>query len=482
MACCGRCRAAVFLLLRMTVCAASNQHWGRVPVQLQGSPQPAGKPFPPTARMYPAQQKAMTEMRREAVRASAAATTRLLELLDAPNFRSFLRACCDHVGDWPAEELLSTLRANLYSSELIHNFEYDEPQEREQPSSPYMLPSLWQLFYLGYDGSNMTKHGNPSSPLDSSEEGVYHLARFSGQSDVPGTYEEASSRLLYVALNMLRADVGNPHFGNVTAVMSNAYWEGAVATCPIDTGIWTGTCNKTYLDLPGSFRFPLKLPVDCTHDTTVGVYGAMDHALLNSQLFWKEHNVLGHMFARWYGANETWSNVSDLRVITYLEANILANVFSNGIKLLVGNFGALFGTVKGRLLQQLAMENRIALSWALGSGHSATGWPPQDQPPLSLRYRLLDFHVISATSLNVSASQGQQDAFNTFWDEVSAARDSNGWLPSGRIVDFWHRMKAKLTGARLGFPEPNACSDWARCVGIQLDGNACACYPSVLWM
>ena len=76
------------------------------------------------------------------------------------------------------------------------------------------------------------------------------------------TWEQASSRLHYVALNMLRVDKGNPQFGRVAAVFSPSFWSDAVAATPVDSGLYEGWCNATYIGLPGSTH-SIGMPVAC---------------------------------------------------------------------------------------------------------------------------------------------------------------------------------------------------------------------------
>jgi len=218
-----------------------------------------GQPFPPVQRMYGAQQKAMAEITEAAREASAVATPRLLALLDSARFRAHLRDCCatSGIAEWPAERLLGTLRDNVYTAELVHNFENGHSGltlEVLLHNTTNYLPTSWQMIELGYYGKKTAKLGHPASPADAAEEGVYRLQPFSQPHDLPGTYEEASARLQYVAFNMLRLDTGNPIFGNVTVVMSPSFWKDAIGAAPIDTGIYTFTCSETYLNTPGSMH------------------------------------------------------------------------------------------------------------------------------------------------------------------------------------------------------------------------------------
>jgi len=474
--------AALLPLLLLLLAPPVRAQGPRLPVGLARAA--GGRPFPPVERMYGAQVKAMRELAAAAHAASAAAAPRLLELLGSPGMRAKLRECCaaSGVADWPAERLLGALRDNLGSAELVHNFENGHSGltlELLLHNATDYLPSNWQLIYLGYYGPVSAKFGHPASLTDAAEEGFYRVPPFSLPHDLPGSWEEASSRVQYVALNLLRLDAGNPSFGNVSAVMSPAFWRDAVAAAPMDSGIYTSQCNKTYLDTPGHQHIPVTFPVDCRHDPTPGVAGAMDHALLNNHLFWNTSDVFGTLFARWYGANESWTNVSLASSETYLETNPLANVALDrgGIKLLVGAFVPLFGTPRGRLLQQFAASRGIALAWALGAAvmnPKSAG----DSASFAFASRILDVTTSKSAGLNVTASGRARRAFEALWRDVAAARGPGGALPQAEAWSLWAHAERELPAARLAVPAPGMCSDWETCVGALLDDGACACYRS----
>lgn len=425
----------------------------------------------------------MEEIREAALTASAAARPKLLEMLDSEAFRGRLRDCCaaSGIAEWPAERLLGTLHENVNSAELVHNFENSHSGltlEVLLNNVTDYLPTSWQMIYLGYYGPVLPSFGHPSSPADASEEGVYRLQPFSQPHDLPGSYEEASGRAQYVALNMLRVDTGNPAFGNVTAVMSPSYWD-AIAAAPVDTGLYTFKCNETYMNTSGSRHIPMKVPIECA-DITPGVAGAMDHALLNNQLMWSKLDVLGHLFSRWYGRNETYTNISSPHIMTYIESNILANVHfeDHGIKLLVGAFAPLFGTPRGQLLQQVAQRKGIALAWALGEGvvHMSMDSMNKTKPWRS-GARMLDLTVAEPAGLNVSVSAASRAAFEGLWKSVAAERGPAGELSQVKARSLWASMVAEIPAGQVSVPAPGVCSDWSRCIGAAPHGE-CVCYRS----
>jgi len=434
---------------------------------------------------------AMKELREAAQKASAAATPKLLEILGSEAMRSKLRQCCSKSGiaDWPAQRLLAHLRENVYAAELVHNFDGSGHSgvtlEVALHNATEYFPSSWQLLNLGYLGDRLNpKYGHPAAPADAAEEGIFRLPPFRGEHDLPASYGEASSRLQYVALNMLRVDVGNPVFGNVAAVFSPSLWRDAVAAAAVDSGMYTFCCNKTYMQTPGSLRVPCERMAAALHcsaaEATPGVAGAMDHALLANHLMWGPDGVLARTFERWHSDREV--NVSMRETTTFLESNILGNALyaERSIKLLVGSFAPLFGTPRGRLLQEYAAQKGIALAWALGPALANLSHHDPGAADVSFRpqARLLDVASRSVSAVNVSVASGAGEAFEKAWGEAAVARNSSGHISRQQVVELWESAKRALPAElHVQLPAAGDCSDWHSCLGLSSAG-ACVCYKS----
>eukprot|EP00966_Prymnesium_polylepis_P145960 3371359-Prymnesium_polylepis.1 len=291
----------------------------------------AGRAFPSVERMVPAQREAMARLRVRAAALSAAATPELLRLLDAPALRAHLRECCSASGvaSWPAPRLLDALREAAASAELVHNFEgfewvTDATLEILETNATAYFPSLWPLRYLGYYGAMRQEWGHPQNCEDASEEGIFGLVPFGGEHDLPKTWAQASSRLHYVALNMLQVDGGNPQFGRVAAVFSPSFWSDAVAATPVDSGLYEGWCNATYMGLPNATH-SIGLPVECELlDPSPGVGGSLDHVLLSNAHAWANLSTnsttagagqLGRLFSRWHGDSRRWTDIAAVDTI-----------------------------------------------------------------------------------------------------------------------------------------------------------------------
>jgi len=246
------------------------------------------RPFPPVERMAAGQLEAMAKIEARARELSKAATPELLRLLDGAPLRAHLRDCCNKSGiaSWPAGMLLGTLRDAAATAELVHNFEgfewvTDISIEMLEHVAVSYFPMLWQVRYHNTN-TMRSEWGHPQSCEDAAEEGIFGLKPFGGEHDLPTSWEQASSRLHYVALNMLRVDRGNPQFGRVAAVFSPSFWDDAVAATPVDSGLYQGWCNASYMALPNATH-SIGIPVECgLLDPSPGVRGSLDHVLLNN--------------------------------------------------------------------------------------------------------------------------------------------------------------------------------------------------------
>lgn len=407
--------------------------------------------------------------------------------------RATLRECCNSSGvaAWSASRLLEEIRANLDSAELVHNFDsgffYITAFLEEAVNNTLYLANPWQL---GCErGGSCDNFYSPA--FNSNEDGIFRLPTFAGNHEWPGNYTEASGRLIYAAANMMRVDFGLLFYGNVSAVLSPRLWRDAVAASPIDSGLWTISCNETFRKLypyavsPECNASTVCKPLACNgSDPTPGVRGAMDHAVLNNWRLWNGvgADTIGRWFGRWHGDAPLYSNVSGNDSFAYLESDILANVRyeDRALKMLVGAFAPLFGTPRGQLLRYYARARRIPLAWALGDGlvyRTFTGFTPQTIP-FEGSVRILDPALLNTSGpagVNASVAPSDIRGFDRMWHKVAAARDAAGNLSQFDAYGLWAAAEASLPMMRLGVPAPHECADWASCLGARLHDGACVC-------
>ena len=470
-------------------------------------PLTAGKPFPPHIPRMDATQKASFQRTAAAAPSrSSVATVALLAHVDSPPFRSALNACCSSIANQSAVRLVDRLRAGFAAAELVHNFdgnfEEDATIEIGLENATEYFPSTWELRWLGYYGAKFNpRWGTPASPEGVSEEGIFLLPRFRGPYDEPTTYEAASSRLLYIALNTLRIDLGNPYFGNVSAIFSPSFWRDSVVAAPLDTGLWTMCCNTSYAAHGGKHHVPCQLlRINCSLGVPYpGVGGHLDHVILHHALYWLRppgpsqadgYDTLIRYFARSYG--DATPNITTFDTNVYVEPNILANALysQDALKLLVGSFAALFGTPRGKLLQDWARKQGVALAWAVGAALISAS-PPAHGGASTFAGTLRILDVPSTASkglLNVGASAADAAAFELLWKEMAEARQAapGGHVPQSVIWELWWRTRATLSPRlQLDVPRAGECNDeWEQCLGStgdQSDSSDCACYSKPRW-
>jgi len=246
------------------------------------------------------------------------------------------------------------------------------------------------------------------------------------------TWEEAADRMIYIALNTRQIDTGSlPNFGDVSAIFSSDYVHDMVEIAPVDTGHYMGSCNTSNGH---------NMNYDCTswQPTTVGTLDFHDHLILanfglltsayNEQTTIVEEAVAFFRRSAFAGSYASLTNTSKDDSDRYWEAIILGNPrLPEGVKFLVANFGALFGTASGRRLQQLADHFSWPLVWALGDAAAEKsgggGGHKQTAGPFAGNQRVLDPTVVAP--LNVTKSAGAVDSFQSLWDIVATERDAS---------------------------------------------------------
>ena len=476
---------------------------------------PGAQPFPSGVdRMYPGQKEAVAAAQSSAQALSAAATPLLLAHINASSFRQGLQRCCSKSGlaTESASTLLMRLREVMYAAELVHNFDGSFETDATIPIGAHnatdYFPSTWQLRWLGYYGPRGNpRWGFPHSCEGVSEESIFRLPPYHGPHDEPMSYAAASSRLYYIALNMLRVDVGNPDFGNVTAVFSPRFWADAVVAAPADSGLYTMFCNETYRKIPGAHLPPFDPLITCKDaddasakllDITAGVAGAMDHVLYYNLRFWARYGDMalralersfgdGGNGQQQHNGQQQQHNVSEAELKTYIEPNILANALyrdgaASAVKMLVGSFVPLFGTARGQTLREWAHRQQIVLTWAMGAGtiDHRDALLTRSNRSFAGSVRILDVPT-SGPLVNMSSSAADASSFEEWWHAVADARGAKGGaLPPARVWELWEQHRQMVpAAAQLALPRAGECADWAACLGRGWGGDGeCVCLQS----
>ena len=303
-------------------------------------------------------------------------------VFDSAEVRTALNGCCKSVANHSASDLLERLRAEVRVAELAHNFpavagghfsdmtislmetypwylnQYEvalvggspPPMTSRRGCTPFGCPHPDLAGVLGADTPNFENYA---------EETIFGCPPFVGRNP---TWDEATNRLIYVALNVRRADTGSmPTFGDVGMVFRHKDVAEMVEIAAIDTGLWEMSCNTS--STPGH---GFHLNINCTFGdiTKIGTLDHFDHVLLGNLGIWAASgkgmlppSTIGGEAAKLlarsgladagYDALSPQDNQMD--VYKYLESNLLGNPPLEAVKVFLPLFGAVFGTARGAL-------------------------------------------------------------------------------------------------------------------------------------
>ena len=148
--------------------------------------------------------------------------------------------------------------------------------------------------------------------------------------------------------------------------------------------------------------------------------------------------------------------------MTFWEADIAGTPrFPEGVKLMVGDAGELFGTGNGDALRELCVRWKWPLAWATKAGGADV-----------LRLRVLDPVVAKAGGVNVTVSDATLEAFEHQWQGANATKKVSGEV--GLWAGLYAAAPARLRLA--GTMRAGLCAD-AECVGADESGD-CVCSSS----
>ena len=246
--------------------------------------------------------------------ASDGATPELLRFMDDATFRANLTACCPAVAALPAAALLARYRAELEVVEMMHNFgaepggRHDDLDVAIGERSSY-FQNLWELQYLGLVNTSGHSNEDCGNFMNWAEMELYGFPGMRGNGSCPASFAEAANRPIYVAFNQLKIDVGNPNFGDVSAVFRRGYVRNMTLIAAVDTGLWEMTCNRSGSGGHGFHHDPRNCtawdPTGFDPATTqrlpVGTLDHYDHLVLANPRWFNGTFSLSDTFARLLG-------------------------------------------------------------------------------------------------------------------------------------------------------------------------------------
>ena len=348
-------------------------------------------PIPPVEEVTEVHRQAMQSVREVAVKAASAARPVLLSMLDDDVFRKHLRELDLSLSLLSSSELHNRLHQEMQVLEVTHSF---EPRVKcitiNDTCTTYDLSinstigydyliNLWQLKTLGKNNYSTSIQGI----FRDAETKVYHLPELP---NVP-TYEEASERLIYGALQWYKlSSASSAIYGGMAFVFDNNHIRNFTAISPIDTGSWEECCGDFIYFVPPAERMTL----DCsafgankTHPVP-GTYDHWEHLVTGNVRYWNiTLNILNTTGPYRYSSpqeklallvarslNTNYANIPEtksiLSEIFYSEANPLMNLnYKKGVKTMIYNFTDGFGTDLGKQYQDWAISNNWVLVWTV---------------------------------------------------------------------------------------------------------------------
>lgn len=459
---------------------------------LPSSPPLPLPPLPPG--QSPFQHQLTNTNTHKAQQLSSRATTPLLALLGSPQLKAILKQCCGTWADRSPAVLLQALREYVSNAEVVHNFEaLASPStlggsgatcvDLPLASQSTYLPNLWEVEYLNATSGVCS---NPSE--NNAEVSIFGFQPFSASKTIvdfgkkvimpfPGTYQEATERPVYAALNLLREDVGSGNFGSVGLVLSRQQIDAMLLLSPQDTGSWECACNST---APAWLK--KKFPVECSTWKNVsmqlGSADHFDHTLLTSFSCWvdaKQHERVGHLFARAFAVDDGTDDVVNMtradQLQGYIEADVAGAIhFPDSVNMVIGDFRTLFGSTPGVLLQDWCKRWGWPLVWAFGGGNGTGSAAAASFRGLD---RIVDVLHLNGTRMNRTVDATTLDSFHALWSDTQQRREEE---KAGPGWGTWVRLM-KLVGQGLvlrALPGGRPCLVNRQCYGIdQLQDCVC---------
>lgn len=438
------------------------------------------------AKQTDGQVQAFVKKSAEAKTASEAATPLVLEFFDSVDFRAALKTCCSGVADMSSQDLLEAFRAEVRASELAHHAD----GSTKDMNCALGLEYDW---FLNIDQADLVNQQVSAADeptlgwsMEDNEEVIFGCPAYANRNEK--TWDEAASRLVYIAHNMRLGDVGSPMFGTASAIFSTEYAKDMVLISPTDTGRYSMECPLQSNTVHGEAGAGA-LGFNCTawNPLTVGTLDYNDHLLLPMFDIWAESEQNSRVdqalefFSRTVFADGTYDDLpafSGQGIKKYYEANILGNPqYPDGIRFLVAVFGDHFGAASGVKLQEWADKWNWPLVWALGDVSGGGGGHRRrkataDATSFPGNQRILDSTLKRSAEINVTYPSGASDAFASLWETVSQARLS-GTPTAAEVTNWWTELKSSQV--RLAPASAKGCTNPDVCVGINVDTNECVC-------
>mmetsp|Transcript_19570 Transcript_19570/g.62876 ORF Transcript_19570/g.62876 Transcript_19570/m.62876 type:complete len:492 (+) Transcript_19570:1829-3304(+) len=393
--------------------------------------------------------------------------------------RPVLERRCPSISKWSGSELARLFESEMAAVELVSNF-----YARRDPSTKITddlnmnvlqvdgyWPNQWQLLWPSYEGGAC----DPGYEIGSrAEVSIYGFPAW--ETCMPWSFDEASQRPLYTAVNTQKIDVGNPYFGDVAIVWKRSS-NKATIVASADTGMYEFTCGD--VKMPHTFPQP-----NCTAGAPVlGTASAFFHLILHSQAYYNSTTWLANHACRLLTSENDDGGplLNDDDSLTYWEAVVAESAYFDGnVRFVVASFASLFGDFDR--VRDVCRRKGWILLWGYGD-LAASADPPRDNDPRPLNQRLLDPLSAALLDEKILYPSDVDAVFDEHWRRAALQRRQGHWQKANDTnATSWQDAYADLAAdLPLNFQlEPLAvrdnCRDLEACVGANRDTGHCICY------
>eukprot|EP01060_Flectonema_neradi_P041067 TRINITY_DN959_c0_g2_i2.p1 TRINITY_DN959_c0_g2~~TRINITY_DN959_c0_g2_i2.p1 ORF type:complete len:496 (+),score=80.97 TRINITY_DN959_c0_g2_i2:66-1490(+) len=453
-------------------------------------------PVPEVPYITPIQQAAINKAATLGKEAAAAARPQLLELMQRPAFRSYLKEMADRpeLANMQPEDILTNIGLQYQAAEVVHNWNpasnnptMDIRDIDLSSTLPYKtFFQEWQLGSLGFV-ENVT--AGSSSVANWNEMELFNFPNFT---TTKPDYIESSNRVIYGALNIRKLSTGNIFFGTVSSVFKNSRIRNTSIVFPVDSGLYADACSPLPDKFIPGFHF------NCSQVQPVGNFDFWEHTILANvmlvngtggigqppivpQAVYQEYNM-AYLVATFL--NEDYSKMTPIvnnRMTDYIESNPAMNArWSTDLKMLIIAFREnLFGTGNADILRQWAISNNWVVVWGNDYlNHSTIG----SKNPGLANQRFLDPIVLSqitagGNSTSDPAFPSLSESFRSLWNTTNATLPG---LPPSEVASFytttWNTAWNTFKGTILEV-QPltgTSCSDHD-CAVVRVVDKKCIC-------
>ena len=402
-------------------------------------------PVPDVPYITPDQQSAIDAAASLGKAASAEGRQQLLELMQRPMFKTYLKQMADRpeLINMKPEDVITNLGLQYQASEVVHNwnplFQGDITINTTVPYKTFF--QRWQLSSLGLSP-------NTSIPPNDFENWVQvSIFKLTNFTTTYPNFQQSSSRLIYGAMNVRKLSTGNPGFGSVCSVFKNSRIKKASTIFATDSGLYANSCAPDYIH-----HFMPSFLLNCSGFQPVGNFDFWEHTLLGNILIYNQTSSpyaqgavpqsqypefnMAYMVATFL--NEDYSKMPPIinRLSDFIEANFAANVqWDTDLKMIILKFREnLFGSETALTLRGWAISNDWVVVWA---NDDMPGFMSLETYKANQRF--LDPFVLSQISAgrNSTSDKSFPDLVKTFdslWEVVNQTLPK---LAPNEVVDFY---------------------------------------------